>query len=236
MSERIRQPSVSSVSGANIDVEDPWLDDQTTTQFARIEAPPAEPAADDLQTASHKSKPPWWRVLTVCIAAAASLVLGQLLWASRAMPADAPAAQVVDTSAARRPDSTSDAAEPPAFPTTTAIDSTIAPSAEQPAPSAAGGQSDSRKRRDKTRLRKSTAAASGKQQDGQPATLNIDSEPWSDVTIDTIPAGRTPLRGISLKPGKRKLLLRNPESDITKILILHVLPGESIERSERLVQ
>jgi hypothetical protein len=151
------------------------------------------------------------------------------------MPEDAPAAklvQVVDTAAARQPPSASDAAALPAPPSSSAVDSKPV----EPEPTAAADQADAGKRRDRARLRKSAAAASGKQQDGRPATLNIDSQPWSDVTIDTIPAGRTPLRGVSLRPGKRKLLLRNPESDVTKILILHVLPGESIERVEKLVQ
>lgn len=219
MSERFRQRESSSMSGANIEVDDPWLDDQTTTKYTRLEAPPA--------TASHKSKPPWWRVLAACSAAAASLVLGQMLWAGRALPADAPARAEPDSSAAAQPESVRDVAVPPS----PALIETSADPEPVPPP-------DARKRRDKTktRLRKSSAAASGKPQDGLPATLNIDSQPWSEITIDSQPMGRTPQRGISLKPGKRKVLLRNPESDVTKILILHVLPGEAIERVEQLVQ
>jgi hypothetical protein len=231
---------MSSANRASIEVDDPWVDDQITTKYTRIKAPPAEPAADDLPAASHTSKPPWWRVLTVCSAVAACLVLGQMLWATRALPADAPATlakptNTVDIIAAGQPESASAAVPTPTPTASSGADSVDAAGREASAPV------DARKRRDKTarastRLRRSTAAVSGKQQDGLPATLNIDSEPWSEITIDNSPMGRTPQRGISLKPGKRKVLLRNPESDVTKILILHVLPGESIERVERLVQ
>ena len=64
--------------------------------------------------------------------------------------------------------------------------------------------------------------------------MGIDSHPWSDVTVDGNWIGRTPQHAISLTPGKHRVLLRNPDLDVLKILVLHVLPGEMIERVEQL--
>jgi serine/threonine protein kinase len=42
------------------------------------------------------------------------------------------------------------------------------------------------------------------------AVLDIDVHPWADVTIGDRPLGRTPLKALSVEPGRAVLLLQNP--------------------------
>jgi PEGA domain len=68
----------------------------------------------------------------------------------------------------------------------------------------------------------------------QPATLRIDTWPWSHVIVDDVPMGKTPQSEIQLQPGEHSVRLYNPELNLLKILTLRAQPGESIERVEQL--
>ena len=66
------------------------------------------------------------------------------------------------------------------------------------------------------------------------STLRINSRPWSEVFIDDKSVGPTPQLSISLQPGVHNVRLHNRQLNLLKILTLHVLPGETIDRVELL--
>lgn len=205
-------------------VDDPWLDDQTTTKYTRMETESTARETHSLRSADRSAVPSWSRVLTICVGAASCFVFGQVLWSVRTLPSAS--AMTQPESANARVHETGDEA-PLAVEETpsTAATSNIKPSVAT-------------KRRGHTKLentaRTRKAAAGAATPNGLPATMQIDSHPWSDVTVDGKPIGRTPQQGISLAPGKHNVLLHNADIDVLKILVLHVLPGESIKRVEQL--
>jgi hypothetical protein len=67
-----------------------------------------------------------------------------------------------------------------------------------------------------------------------PATLRINSRPWSQVFIDGRAVGNTPQLGISLEPGTHSVRLVNPEFSMIKTFKLTLHAGENVTRVETL--
>jgi len=66
--------------------------------------------------------------------------------------------------------------------------------------------------------------------EAQPGLLNFDSDPWAQVFLDTKELGTTPLRQVSLPPGRHVLTLRNPELGISTTYVVNVPPGGKVSR------
>jgi eukaryotic-like serine/threonine-protein kinase len=64
----------------------------------------------------------------------------------------------------------------------------------------------------------------------QPGLLNFDSDPWAKVFLDSKELGTTPLRQVSLPPGRHVLTLRNPELGISTTYVVNVPPGGKVSR------
>lgn len=60
-----------------------------------------------------------------------------------------------------------------------------------------------------------------------PASLTLDSEPWSEVRVDGWKVGLTPLHAIELPAGRHELLLVNPQQKLEKTMVITLKPGES---------
>jgi hypothetical protein len=63
-----------------------------------------------------------------------------------------------------------------------------------------------------------------------PGLLNFDSDPWAKVFLDSKELGTTPLRQISLPPGRHVLTLRNPELGTSTTYVVNVPPGGTVSR------
>lgn len=61
----------------------------------------------------------------------------------------------------------------------------------------------------------------------EPASLTLDSQPWSEVRVNGWKVGLTPLHSIELPAGKHSLVLVNPEQGLEKRLSVTLKPGES---------
>lgn len=65
------------------------------------------------------------------------------------------------------------------------------------------------------------------QPSNQPATLRVQTTPWSYVTVDGRSYGTTPQRNISLSPGRHTVVLENPDANIKKTITINLEPGET---------
>jgi hypothetical protein len=68
----------------------------------------------------------------------------------------------------------------------------------------------------------------------QPATLQIDSQPWARVYVDEVLIGNTPQLAISLQPGTHTVRLQNPERGLRRDISFEAHTGETIHRVEQL--
>jgi serine/threonine-protein kinase len=66
--------------------------------------------------------------------------------------------------------------------------------------------------------------------EGPPGLLSFDSDPWAKVFLDSKELGTTPLREVSLPPGRHVLTLRNPELGISTTYVVNVPPGGKVSR------
>jgi serine/threonine-protein kinase len=66
--------------------------------------------------------------------------------------------------------------------------------------------------------------------EGPPGLLSFDSDPWAKVFLDSKELGTTPLRQVSLPPGRHVLTLRNPELGISTTYVVNVPPGGKVSR------
>jgi len=70
-------------------------------------------------------------------------------------------------------------------------------------------------------------AASGKP---QPGYLNLDSEPWANVSLNGKALGTTPLMHVALPPGKHVLTLSNPELGLSTSYAVEIQSGVVLSR------
>ena len=59
-----------------------------------------------------------------------------------------------------------------------------------------------------------------------PGTLTVAAQPWMNISVDGEALGQTPLMKKSLPPGKHKVHLANPESGVTRDLVVEIKSGE----------
>jgi hypothetical protein len=59
-----------------------------------------------------------------------------------------------------------------------------------------------------------------------PAILSINTDPWSEVSLDGQPIGSTPIWRRHVSPGEHTLVLRNPVSGVEKRLTVALDPGQ----------
>jgi hypothetical protein len=76
-------------------------------------------------------------------------------------------------------------------------------------------------------LRDRPSGLSSPQQPKGKATLNVNSLPWADVTLDGRPIGRTPIRGRQIPAGKHKVVLTNQLKGFSKTYVFTVKTGET---------
>jgi hypothetical protein len=61
----------------------------------------------------------------------------------------------------------------------------------------------------------------------KPASLSVNSEPWSNVVLDGKAFGTTPILNREIAPGKHRVMLTNPVRNLTRTVSFSVKPGES---------
>ncbi len=69
---------------------------------------------------------------------------------------------------------------------------------------------------------------------GGTGTLQIQTVPWSQVTVNGRMVGNTPQQAISLPPGNHQVTLVNPEFNIRHTIMVQIRAGETTRRIERL--
>ncbi len=82
--------------------------------------------------------------------------------------------------------------------------------------------------------RATSAPARPKRRDGRAGSLDVNTEPWSEVELDGRALGMTPLANVPLSPGRHRLLCKNPETNTHAAEALNVRPGQHITRFLRL--
>jgi serine/threonine-protein kinase len=65
-------------------------------------------------------------------------------------------------------------------------------------------------------------------------TLQINSRPWSEVSVDGRPVGNTPQRALQLSAGRHKIKLTNPELGLSKTIRIKIKAGETVTKIETL--
>ena len=68
----------------------------------------------------------------------------------------------------------------------------------------------------------------------QRAVLVVNTQPWSNVTLDGELLGTTPIRGREIAPGAHQVVLENPLKGYRKVVRFRVKPGQRKLISERL--
>ncbi len=66
------------------------------------------------------------------------------------------------------------------------------------------------------------------------ATLSVNTQPWSTVTLDGKRIGDTPIRDLPVAPGRHRLVLNNPIKNLSREVVVNLKPGEARLVSERL--
>jgi hypothetical protein len=66
------------------------------------------------------------------------------------------------------------------------------------------------------------------------ATLTVNTQPWSTVTLDGKRIGDTPIQDLQVAPGRHRLVLYNPIKNLSKEVSITLKPGETRLVSERL--
>ncbi|MCP4676510.1 MAG: PEGA domain-containing protein [Deltaproteobacteria bacterium] len=61
----------------------------------------------------------------------------------------------------------------------------------------------------------------------EPAVISINSNPWSNITLDGKPWGTTPILNRKISPGKHRIVMTNPVRNLTRNLTFSVKPGEN---------
>jgi len=69
---------------------------------------------------------------------------------------------------------------------------------------------------------------------GKTGTLQINSRPWSEVSVDGRPVGNTPQRALQLSAGRHKIKLTNPELGLSKTIRIKIKAGETLTKIETL--
>lgn len=69
-----------------------------------------------------------------------------------------------------------------------------------------------------------------------PGKLKVDSRPWTNVAIDGVSYGTTPLGPVELKPGVHKVVLTNKAKGIRLAKTIRILPGQSQRVQEKFGQ
>jgi len=218
-----RDPCSTSEGQLRAHADDPWLDDQVTTLY---KAPAQEPRAITRETkpgTTARVHPKPKRLLQLSLGVSTALTVWMLYWLL----------WDPHRTAATTMQETSPAVQPALIERYVSTGTTwaAAPGSEHsqaPGPKPRNGGEKQLTQRNKP------AQLTDGNYNGRPATLSIDSHPWSEVTIDDKPLGRTPLLDISLQPGRHKVRLFSPQASVLKLLTLHALPGESIKRLEQL--
>lgn len=59
-----------------------------------------------------------------------------------------------------------------------------------------------------------------------PGQLSLNAVPWADVSVDGVPRGTTPVRGINLSPGRHRVRLVNPPLEVDRTLIVTIRSGQ----------
>lgn len=187
--------------------------------------------------------PKWVRALAALVGISMCVVFGWIVVAGPELPSFAPKTKTVvpavgtPTATPEPPHAEAIDDAPTAAPAVAASgDIPVAdkrkPSVSKPSAAVSGSSRAPRTARSaKTRKAQVQGASPSA---GRPATLHINSRPASEVTIDDKPIGSTPQLSISLEPGVHNVRLHNRQLNLLKILTLHVLPGETIDRVELL--
>jgi hypothetical protein len=200
---------------------------------------------DDSQRAKITGRalePRWLRALAVVVGSLMCGVFARVLLTT-------PAALQLPASVSAAPTPAPAPAPAPVEPTPAVVAEPLQPEAAAP-PSAAKSSASGSGTRERAKRSKATATAPRSKalakaspaaevepaasEPVQPATLRINSRPWSEVFIDGAAMGNTPQLAIQLTPGEHRVRLHNPQLAATKIFTLRVRPGEVVERIEQL--
>ena len=65
-------------------------------------------------------------------------------------------------------------------------------------------------------------------------TLNLDSSPWGEVTIDGKAMGETPLIGVVLPAGSHSVSLTNPDRNLAQKITVTIKAGETTNQKVKL--
>lgn len=90
---------------------------------------------------------------------------------------------------------------------------------------AAGAEKEPRRRR--ARARRQRAERTPPPAQREPASLTLDSEPWSEVSVNGWRVGLTPVHALELPPGQHTVRLVNPERKLERTLSVTLRAGES---------
>ncbi len=63
-------------------------------------------------------------------------------------------------------------------------------------------------------------------QAAEPAVVSINSDPWSNVTLDGKPFGTTPILNRDISPGRHHIVMTNPVRNLTRKVTFSVKPGD----------
>jgi serine/threonine-protein kinase len=71
---------------------------------------------------------------------------------------------------------------------------------------------------------------------GKMGTLQINSRPWSEISVDGRPVGNTPQRALQLSAGRHKIKLTNPDLGLSKTIRIKIKAGETVTKIETLTE
>jgi len=89
--------------------------------------------------------------------------------------------------------------------------------------------------RRKTEIASSSPESAGKEKAyDEGATLYLDSEPWSNVTIQGVGKFQTPIANLKVPSGNLKITLENPAAGLKKTITIKMEPGSTVRKKVNL--